>query len=111
MPTYNKLVRDLIPDVIHQEGKAFETKILSDEDFNVELKKKLQEEVNEYMQADGDEALDELADMLEVMSVLAEEHGASIQEVEQRRNKKSEQRGSFYDKVYLVEVNDEDSPK
>lgn len=107
MTIYNKLVRDLIPDVIDQEGKAFETKILSDNDYCIELKKKLQEEVTEYMQTDGDEALDELADVLEVISVLAEVHGASIQEVEQRRTQKYEQRGSFYDKVYLVKVEDD----
>ncbi len=40
MPTYNKLVRHRIPEVIERTGKSFNTTILSKEDYIKELKKK-----------------------------------------------------------------------
>ncbi|QST00990.1 nucleoside triphosphate pyrophosphohydrolase [Pontibacillus sp. ALD_SL1] len=107
MPTYNKLVRDLIPQVIEGTGKSFETDILSDEQYHSELRKKLQEETEEYLNAEDDQdAVEELADMLELMNVLAEQHGSSIEEVEKVRQEKAEKRGSFYDKVFLISVED-----
>ncbi|KGP91251.1 phosphoribosyl-ATP pyrophosphohydrolase [Pontibacillus chungwhensis BH030062] len=107
MPTYNKLVRDLIPQVIEKTGKSFKTNILPDEEYHSELRKKLEEETEEYLNADNDkDALEELADMLELMNVLAEQHGSSMEEVEKVRKEKAEKRGSFYDKVFLISVED-----
>ena len=41
---FNKLVRDNIPDIIHNNGKKAITRILSDEEYKQELEKKLYEE-------------------------------------------------------------------
>ena len=41
MSIYNKLVRDLIPEVITKTGKEFSTRILPENEYIVELKKKL----------------------------------------------------------------------
>ena len=41
MPIYNKLVRDQIPNVIIKTGKEFSTRILPENEYIVELKKKL----------------------------------------------------------------------
>jgi predicted house-cleaning noncanonical NTP pyrophosphatase (MazG superfamily) len=49
MPTYNKLVRDKIPEIIEKEGKTYKTVILDDDQFKLELRKKLKEEVQEYL--------------------------------------------------------------
>ncbi|MCD5324449.1 MULTISPECIES: nucleoside triphosphate pyrophosphohydrolase [Pontibacillus] len=107
MPIYNKLVRDLIPQVIEKTGKSFDTTILSEEEYHSELRKKLQEETDEYINAEDDQsAVEELADMLELMNVLAEQHGSSMEEVEKVRKEKAEKRGSFYDKVFLISVED-----
>ncbi|GGD08254.1 nucleoside triphosphate pyrophosphohydrolase [Pontibacillus salipaludis] len=107
MPTYNKLIRDLIPQALEETGKSFEIDILSDEEYHSELRKKLQEETEEYLNAEDEEsAVEELADLLELVNVLAEQHGYSIEEVEKARKEKSEKRGSFYDKLFLFNVED-----
>jgi predicted house-cleaning noncanonical NTP pyrophosphatase (MazG superfamily) len=108
MPVYNKLVRDKIPQIIEQAGKTFTTRILEDEEYLKELRKKAFEELEEYMNASDDEtALEELADVLEIIHALAECHGSSIERVEQIRAEKAEKRGGFKEKIFLVEVHDE----
>ena len=105
MPVYNKLVRDHIPDIIQKNGKHCITKILNHEEYIVELKKKSMEEIEEYMNADtNDHALEELADVLEIIQALAICHGASIEKVEEIRKQKSEERGGFEQRIFLVEV-------
>jgi predicted house-cleaning noncanonical NTP pyrophosphatase (MazG superfamily) len=39
MPTYNKLVRDRIPEIIERTGASFNTTILSGTEYIKELKK------------------------------------------------------------------------
>ncbi len=107
MPVYNKLVRDKIPHVIESTGKNFRTRILDEEQYRIELNVKLIEESEEYMQAeDKQEALDELADMLEVIRALAALHGASWEQLEAIRVNKAKARGSFEDRVYLIDVDE-----
>jgi predicted house-cleaning noncanonical NTP pyrophosphatase (MazG superfamily) len=103
MPTYNKLVRDRIPEIIEKEGKAYKTVILNDDQFRLELQKKLKEEMGEYMNAQNDqEAVEELADTLEVIHALAETHGVSIDELERVRHTKANERGGFQEKIFLI---------
>lgn len=107
MPTYNKLVRDKIPEIIHKTGKKFTTSILNEEQYITELKKKSFEELEEYMNTTTHEdALEELADVLEIIHTLAICHGSSIEEVEKIRQRKAENRGGFEERVYLVDVED-----
>lgn len=108
MPTYHKLVRDQIPEIIQNTGKNLKTEILSNERYLEELKKKLNEEVAEYQDSATDsEALEELADALELIHALAHQHGGSIHEVEQIRKNKAAERGSFREKIFLIEVEDD----
>jgi predicted house-cleaning noncanonical NTP pyrophosphatase (MazG superfamily) len=108
MPIYNKLVRDRIPEIIENDGKKLSTKILSDNDYIKSLKEKSFEELNEYVNTDNDaDALEELADLLEIIHSLAECHGASIEKVEEIRKKKAEKRGGFKEKIFLIEVEDD----
>lgn len=107
MPTYNKLVRDRIPEIIEKSGKKFTVETLNHDRYILELKKKLTEELNEYQEAPNDEeALEELADMLELIYCLADVHGASFEELEQIRKKKADKRGGFKEKHFLIEVED-----
>ncbi|MFD2630104.1 phosphoribosyl-ATP pyrophosphohydrolase [Oceanobacillus kapialis] len=107
MPTYNKLVRDKIPEIIKNTGKDFKTEILPNDRYIEELKTKLNEEITEYQEAETDsDALEELADVLELMHALASMHGASIEEVEKIREDKAVNRGGFEDKIFLIEVED-----
>lgn len=71
----------------------------------MELKKKAEEELREYFQAEGSEsALEELADLLEVIQALAKTHGGSFQTIEALRKKKREERGGFDKGVFLIFV-------
>jgi predicted house-cleaning noncanonical NTP pyrophosphatase (MazG superfamily) len=107
MPTYNKLVRDKIPEIIQSTGKSFRTRTLSLEEYLNELNSKLREESEEYHLANNDQAaLEELADMLEVIRAIAEARGASWQELEDTRVQKAEARGGFRDRVFLIDVDD-----
>ena len=106
--TYNKLVRDLIPHIIEAQGKKANTRVLEDSDYKEALKVKYREESQEYFEAENDgEALEELADALEVIRALAAVHGASWDELEQIRAKKEAERGGFQDRIYLIDVVEE----
>lgn len=108
MPIHNKLVRDRIPEIIRSTGKQFSTRILNDEQYITELKKKSFEELQEYVDATNQsDAIEELADLLEIIHALAEYHGSSIEEVEKVRQEKAMKRGSFKEKIFLIEVDDE----
>ena len=100
---YNKLVRDKIPVIIEKQGEKAITKILSQEDYRNQLEMKLLEEVNEVIESSKD-CLEELADVLEVITCLAEIYGSNINEVQSIQEKKKRERGSFKERIYLVEV-------
>ncbi|WP_286228512.1 nucleoside triphosphate pyrophosphohydrolase [Neobacillus mesonae] len=108
MPIHNKLVRDRIPEIIEATGKKFSTKILNDDEYIKELKTKSFEELNEYMNTDNDQdAVEELADLLEIIHALAECHGATFEDLEKVRQQKAEKRGGFKEKIFLIEVEDD----
>lgn len=52
MPTYNKLVRDRIPELIINSGNTCLTTTLNEKTYKTELQKKLQEEVQEYLESE-----------------------------------------------------------
>ena len=108
MPIHNKLVRDNIPQIIRESGKTPITKILKQEEYINELRKKSLEELQEYLSAETDqEALEELADFLEIIHNLAKVHSSTIEEIDKIRVEKAAKRGGFTDKVFLIEVQDE----
>lgn len=100
---HNKLVRDLIPQIIKGSGKSCVTRILSDEEYLAALDLKLQEELNEYQ---ADKSMEELADLLEVMMAVAEARGHAFAEVEAIRQAKAEKRGGFRERIFLEAVTD-----
>jgi predicted house-cleaning noncanonical NTP pyrophosphatase (MazG superfamily) len=98
---YNKLVRDLIPDIIAASGKTCVTEILLDEEYLKMIDAKLDEELAEYHK---DQNIEELADLLEVIHAAALARGYTLEELEAVRAKKSEKRGGFEKKILLIEV-------
>ncbi len=96
----DKLVRDLIPELIIKDGFKPKTRILSDEEYLYELDKKLIEEVNEYLEAND---LDELCDIIEVIMAIADARGTGFNDIEQKRNDKLQKRGGFKQKIFLYE--------
>lgn len=108
MPVYNKLVRDRIPEIIHKAGKRYSIRTLDNNEYIKELQKKMYEELEEYINAKKNEnALEELADILEIVHALSEVHGGSIDSVEEIRKKKAGERGRFKKRILLQEVYDE----
>jgi len=94
--------------VIENAGKRFSTRVLNEADYIVELKKKAYEELDEYAKTDNKkDAVEELADLLEIIHALSEYHGSSIDEVDEVRKQKSDKRGGFKKKIFLIEVEDE----
>lgn len=92
-----KLVRDLIPQIIEADGKTPVIRIMDDEEYLRELERKLNEEVQEYMQ---DGSIEEMADVLEVLRAICIARGHTLEELESIRKKKAEQRGGFEKKIY-----------
>ncbi len=108
MPTYKKLVRDRIPEIIENSGKAFTVETLDEKGYIKELKQKLNEEILEYLNSQEDtEALEELADVIEVIYALSHVHHADPERLEEIRKEKAKKRGGFCDRIFLVEVGDE----
>lgn len=103
MKTYNKLVRDRIPEIIEATGARCETRILSDAEYLLLLNAKLDEELTEYHQS-GD--IEELADMLEVIYALANAKGFTIENLNTIRTVKAQKRGHFHKKIMLLSVDE-----
>lgn len=101
---YKKLVRDKIPEIIKGNNQNPITRILSDEEYKFELEKKLNEEYQEVLNASGEERIEELADMLEVMIYLAKLEGKELNDIIDTCNKKHDKRGGFEEKIYLEDV-------
>ena len=91
--SYKKLVRDKIPEIIMlNEGRSCKTRVLDNNEYLLELNKKIKEELNEYLES-GE--VEELADLEEVLRSILDCKGVSYEEFEQIRLKKVEKRGAF----------------
>ena len=101
MKTYNKLVRDRIPEIIAAQGLRCDVRTLSDEEYLQALSSKLDEELAEY-HASGE--LEELADLLEVIHAIVVAKGQSVQQLQEMAEKKAAERGRFADKIMLLSV-------
>lgn len=94
----SKLVRDQIPHLIEQQGRQVQKHICSDQEFKERLRDKLQEEVDEFLQ---DNAVEELADILEVVYALAHLSSVSPQQLEAIRANKAQARGGFSKRIVI----------
>ncbi len=105
MPTthYNKLIRDKIPEIIEKSGKKPITEILDAEAYKKHLDLKLSEELQEYL---NDDNINELADLVEVIYAILKHKGIELDDFEQVRKRKAEERGAFDKRLLLKEVRD-----
>ena len=97
----DKLVRDLIPQIIENQGKIAIIEKVSGEKLLHRLKDKLQEEINEFI---ADEAVEELADIMEVIYAICAFKHISLEQLEQFRLFKAKKHGTFECGVILKEV-------
>lgn len=99
---HTKLVRDLIPAIVVADNATPVTRILNDDEYRLELLKKLVEEAKELLESDGD--LSERADVAEVLKALDSVLGFSRDVIEKARNEKAVKRGGFEQKIFLEKV-------
>lgn len=98
-----KLVRDNIPAICKENGQTPETRILDNIEYTSELRKKLKEEVDEYLSSTE---LEELADIVEVIEALAENQGSSLEAVLDIKQAKRCKNGAFQKKIFMISVDD-----
>ncbi len=91
--TYDKLVRDLIPDIIRGDGHACAVETLDDVTFRRALRNKLVEEAQEAA---------ELADVQEVVDALIQAYGYTHQTVVGMQQERRVQRGGFARRLRLL---------
>lgn len=96
MESYNKLVRDNIPEILDRKGVSYEKRIASLEEYKTELVKKLGEEVSEFSEAGDPEELADVMEVIEALKTLAE-----YSTVEALRQEKKKKRGGFDKRIIL----------
>lgn len=101
---YNKLVRDKIPNIIKEKGETPIIKTLNEIEYKKELENKLYEEYKEVIESNGNDRIEELADMLEVIKALAKLEKRDLNDVLTIADEKSKKRGSFEEKIFLEKV-------
>ncbi len=87
--------------MIAQKGETANLCILEDEKYNKYLRRKLKEEVFEYLQS---EETEELADIAEVIDALAALKGSSFEQVLEIKEQKAKKNGKFEKRIFLQSV-------
>ena len=105
--TYNKLIRDKIPEIIKKDNAVPKVSELDDNQFKVALKEKLVEEAKELLEAKTDkEILNELSDVLQLLESIALNNNIAIAEVKKQKEKNEVERGGFEKKLFLEYVDE-----
>jgi len=101
MTTYNKLVRDLIPDIIVAKGQACKIHTATPEEYEQKLLEKILEEAQELKDDHG--SIEELADLMEVLDAIVELKEYNWNQIRQTQKEKAEKRGDFKKRIILEE--------
>ena len=104
--TYNKLVRDRIPEIISAAGNEFAIETIPEQEHLDSLFDKLKEEVSELLEADDQDRAKELADIYEILDWLIKHFELSPQEVKELQDERRQERGGFRDRIRLLWVDD-----
>ena len=97
-----KLVRDLIPEIIEEDGKwCLTRKVHGPDEHMVMLKEKIYEEAQEFIE---NPSYEEAADMLEVIKAFCYLNNLEFEAVQGAAQKKQEERGGFYRGIILQSV-------
>ena len=103
--TYNKLVRDKIPENIYSEpGRKSKYRILNDKEYLNELNKKVIEEANEFIEENN---IEELGDLMEVINAIMQFKNYKTEELYKVMKEKADKKGAFNNRIYLEYVDEE----
>ena len=87
VPTYNKQVRDRIPEIIENSNRKFTSRLLTDAEYSSEITKIMHEELAEYKATEANED--------------------AVEELEKTRLDKAKKLGGFDERIFLIEVEDD----
>ena len=108
--TYNKLVRDGIPEYLQGIGVESETKIIPPEARLPHLLSKLVEESREAARSKPAKLAHELADVLDAMEAIARLQGITWEQIVEEQKRIKEERGGFEKGVFLISTTEPDKP-
>lgn len=98
---YDKIVRDNIPSIIEDKGRACQYHTVSNAEAIEYLIKKIHEEAEELSEDIG---IEELADLQEIIDSIANKIGYSKMDLIDAVRRKATVRGSFYNNIILESV-------
>ena len=106
-----KLIRDKIPIIALAKGETMSVRIASDNEYEILLRRKLMEELSEYLESEEPE---ELADIFEVLRAIANSRGISHQRLYGRRksawsmetvhHKEPLSKNQLHERLYLAAI-------
>ena len=102
MKTYNKLVRDKIPEILTEKGVDYEFRIAKKDEMMGLLCEKLREEIEELIEKPSAE---EIADVLEVVEYIAKLNRIGLDEIKTIKIDKRVKRGGFNERIVLETTN------
>lgn len=103
--TYNKLIRDRIPEITKADSWQSKTKVLNQKNFIIELKKKILEEAKELNEGKSKKNLvEELVDIQEIIDAILREKKIKFSDFRKIQTKKRQKRGGFKKKLFLTKT-------
>ena len=94
--SYEKLVRDNIPEILDAKGVSYEMRHADDAEYRARLIEKLSEEIEEFK---ADESVEELADIMEVVRALRRR--PELENAKDVQRAKRDERGGFDERIIL----------
>ena len=99
---YNKLVRDRIPEIIHQAGRECEVEVMTEAAYHQALRDKLIEEAQEAAEATSQDLVKELADLYDVIDALCAAYQIERSSILAAQEKRRLERGGFDQRFRLL---------
>lgn len=100
--TYNKLVRDHIPEIITADGRQCATEIMDEIEFRKALLAKLFEEAQEIVSAETSDMVKEIADLYEVIDAVMLAFDLGKDTILATQKKRRDERGGFEKRIKLL---------
>jgi predicted house-cleaning noncanonical NTP pyrophosphatase (MazG superfamily) len=95
---HNKLVRDLVPEILKAKGVDAKVHSADPEEYESVLLEKLREEVLEFK---NNKSMDQLADLLDVVDELIKVEHWTHEQVEATRIQRRQEKGTFSKRLVL----------
>ena len=99
---HKKLIRDKIPEIIDADNGKYKLRVMKEDEFKKELRRKLIEESKEAIEAEKKELGKELADVLELVKSIAESENISFEIIEENQKQRRKERGGFKKRLFLI---------